>query len=611
MWNNLLGTGAFVMVCVAISAGEPTDIRPLQPEQLSWNAVTVAAVQMMGARGKDQDAIRQTVDTVIEHIERAANDGAQLVVFPETILGNVSVEHPEVQRILQAAGAYRIYVIIGCYEILDDEGRYANNALVIDRDGDIIGRFSKVHPAVGEPPAFWPPQPDDIEWLMEKGDGFPVFDLDFARIGILICYDGYFPETYRSLALNGAEILVWINDRLGSVEAYHVKSAIAHNYVHMITSNWAHGAGTTIAQWPVEIRETLTELEPGYIVQTLPLDLLRYVRKNPREFRQRRPDLYGAIGFDVPLWEQYAAMGDDPPVPGSAVWNEQPIRLMPIDVAAPVERQESMEDGTDLSRIGFRMTTPWMNGNLELRFPEVLQSSMGFHFLDHYIAAIEPIGSLETWPQWTQHAETGALSYEAHFEEGISVKGLAVPRRDEVELTLTVTNRTEAPISHVQPNCCLLMGGAPDFNPRHDLDRMFAVIDGGLSPLSVTTPTPDEMGRDPWLLLLTPEGAKSFQGPQDSGTWWRVDQIAEENLYAAISRDERFVLGYTWDRWDLTMMTNCGNPCFHTGPGPSPEIAPDQSYTWKGKIYLIEGDFEELLARYKADQAKWQKAAQE
>jgi len=57
------------------------------------------------------------------------------------------------------------------------------------------------------------PSESVVRWVMKRGDDFPVFDLDFGRVGILTCYDGWFPETFRILSLKGAEILVWINGR--------------------------------------------------------------------------------------------------------------------------------------------------------------------------------------------------------------------------------------------------------------------------------------------------------------------------------------------------------------------------------------------------------------
>ena len=88
---------------------------------------------------------------------------------------------------------------------------------------------------------------------MKRGGDFLVFDLDFGRIGILTCYDGWFPETFRILSLKGAEVLVWINGRRGTVEDFIVKSAMYQDEVALIATNQAYGAGTMIGQWPAQI----------------------------------------------------------------------------------------------------------------------------------------------------------------------------------------------------------------------------------------------------------------------------------------------------------------------------------------------------------------------
>ena len=130
---------------------------------------------------------------------------------------------------------------------------------------------------------------------MKRGEGFPVFDLDFGRIGILTCYDGWFPETFRILSLNGAELLVWINGRRGTVEDFIVKSAMFQNEVAMVTTNQAYGAGTMIGQWPAQILAACPEPKECYIIATINLEQVRQARKNSRNLQQRRPELYGEI----------------------------------------------------------------------------------------------------------------------------------------------------------------------------------------------------------------------------------------------------------------------------------------------------------------------------
>jgi predicted amidohydrolase len=269
--------------------------------------VKVAAVQILGY--DKTDVPRPGFDpseAVVPCIERAAKDSAQLVVFPEYLLGRISVPGPQTERISKAAAASNIYVIVGCWEVFKD-GSFANTALLFDRAGKIIGKYNKAHAAVdqfeGEPPWSKPPKGKDAdwfirndpEWVMKRGQDFPVFDLDFGRIGILTCYDGWFPETFRILSLKGAEILIWINGRRGTVEDFIVKSAMFQTEVAIIATNQAYGAGTMIGQWPAQILASCPKAMESYITATINMEQLRKARKNSRNVRQRRPEIYGEI----------------------------------------------------------------------------------------------------------------------------------------------------------------------------------------------------------------------------------------------------------------------------------------------------------------------------
>jgi N-carbamoylputrescine amidase len=287
--------------------------RAAEPERPAQ--VKVAAVQMLGY--DKTDVPRPGFDpseAVVRYVEKAAKDGTQLVVFPEYLLGRISVPGPQTERISKAAAAGKIYVIVGCWEVFED-GTYANTALLFDRAGKIVGKYSKVHAAVdqfvGEPPWSKPPEKDaewfirnDPEWKMKRGKDFPVFDLDFGRIGILTCYDGWFPETFRILSLKGAEILVWINGRRGAVEDFIVKSAVFQNEVAMVTTNQVYGAGTMIGQWPAQIFASCPEANESYITATINLEQVRRARTNSRNFQQRRPELYGEIVKPISTFQQ-------------------------------------------------------------------------------------------------------------------------------------------------------------------------------------------------------------------------------------------------------------------------------------------------------------------
>jgi predicted amidohydrolase len=271
------------------------------------SAVKVAAVQILGYDKTDVPrAGYAPVKAVIPYIEKAGEDGAQLVVFPEYILGRIHVPGSETRQIATAAAAGQIYVIIGCWEVFDD-GDFANTALVFGRDGKIVGKYCKTHAAVdqfeGQPPWSKPPSGrdrdwfirNDPEWIMKRGDDLPVFDLDFGRVGVLTCYDGWFPESFRVLSLKGAEVLVWINGRGGTVEDFIVKSVMFQSHVAMVCTNQAYGGGTMIADWPTRIVARCPDREEAYVTGAINLQRVRQVRASSRNFQQRRPGLYGEI----------------------------------------------------------------------------------------------------------------------------------------------------------------------------------------------------------------------------------------------------------------------------------------------------------------------------
>ncbi len=94
----------------------------------------------------------------------------------------------------QKAQEYSSYIIYNLHEI--DGGEYFNTSILFDRKGDIVGKYRKTQLTVSE-----------LEKGMTPGHESPVFDTDFGRIGILICYDHYFPHTTTILADKGAEII--------------------------------------------------------------------------------------------------------------------------------------------------------------------------------------------------------------------------------------------------------------------------------------------------------------------------------------------------------------------------------------------------------------------
>ena len=281
-----------------------TTINAAPPARETTGFVKIAAVQISGYdKGELPRPDFDPAAKIVTYIDRAGKDGAQLVVFPEYVLGHIPVPGDATKKIAAAASKNRIYVIVGCWESLPEEA-YANTALVFDRSGRIVGKYHKTHAAVdqyeGEPPWSKPPSNKDLdwfkrndpEWKMERGKQLPVFDLDFGKVGVMTCYDGWFPEPPRVLSLGGAELIVWINGRRGSVEDFIVRTTTFQSLVAMVTTNQAYGSGTMIGDWPAKIVARSPDRQEAYISATINLERIRQKRAHSRNFQQRRPELY-------------------------------------------------------------------------------------------------------------------------------------------------------------------------------------------------------------------------------------------------------------------------------------------------------------------------------
>jgi len=278
----------------------------------SWKdfkKVKVAAVQLWWPGKKDEP---DPVKSILKYIDRAGKEGVQLIVFPEYLLGRFKVPSPQTKAVADAAKKNNLYVVVGGWEEFEN-GEYANTGWLFDRNGKIIGRHNKVHPAVGsDSPHGWPPnKSNDLEWEMKKGEGFEVFDLDFGTIGIMTCYDGYFPEPAEILSLKGAEIICWINGRASAIEDHFVKTDMHRNRVAMIATNLAPGSGTMIGTWPTTILARVEETGDHYITAEIDLEGLRICRKHSRIFHQRKPEKYDAITKKMRPQDKYKGWRDD------------------------------------------------------------------------------------------------------------------------------------------------------------------------------------------------------------------------------------------------------------------------------------------------------------
>lgn len=165
--------------------------------------VKVAAVQMDAQLGKP----RENMKKILAMIGTAASKGAKLIVFPECALEGYMFDNPNdaqrvvqrvpgpnVERIADRAMQLDVHVIVGTLE--KSGQKIYNTAFLVGPEG-YIGKYRKIHlPHMG------------VDNYCTPGDKPPaVFDTPIGRIGIGICMDTVFPEVFRALAVQGADIL--------------------------------------------------------------------------------------------------------------------------------------------------------------------------------------------------------------------------------------------------------------------------------------------------------------------------------------------------------------------------------------------------------------------
>jgi predicted amidohydrolase len=152
--------------------------------------------------------IESNLETARRMLEAAAKAGVKLAVFPEVQLspffpvrrGNdagryaMTVDHPAMNALSEMAKANGIVTVANIY-FQDHDGTRFDASPVFDADGSLLGISKMVHIAQFE--NFWEKD------YYASGSGFDVYDTAAGRLGIVICYDRHFPESYRACALAG------------------------------------------------------------------------------------------------------------------------------------------------------------------------------------------------------------------------------------------------------------------------------------------------------------------------------------------------------------------------------------------------------------------------
>lgn len=286
--------------------------------------VTVAAVQMYCNRSREEN-----IKTADRLVREAAGQGAQIILLPELFetwyfcqernydsynLATKVSENPAIKHFQVVAKELAVVLPISFFE---REGNVTyNSAAIVDADGSVLGVYRKTH------------IPDD-HFYQEKfyftpgNTGFQVWETRYAKIGVGICWDQWFPEAARCMALQGAELLFyptaigsepiiecdsmphWRRCMQGHAAA-NVMPVIAANRIGeekvLPTENNNHQESSLnfygssfITDETGAVVEDAGRAEEGVIRHSFDLDAVEQMRYSWGLFRDRRPEMYEII----------------------------------------------------------------------------------------------------------------------------------------------------------------------------------------------------------------------------------------------------------------------------------------------------------------------------
>lgn len=279
--------------------------------------VTVAATQM--ASGADRETNIANAERLIRE---AAKQGANVILIQELFespyfckdhlakhfeLALPIAENPAVRRLSKVAAELSVALPLSVFERA--ENAYFNTLVMVDADGRTLGIYRKSH--IPESPGY------HEKFYFSPGDtGFRVWPTRYGRLGVAVCWDQWFPESARAMALQGAEILLYPT-AIGSEpqdpsldSRWHwqrtMQGHAAANVMPLVASNrigrergekveltfYGH---SFIADHTGEIVAQADDHSEQILTATFDLDAIRRYRHSWGVFRDRRPDLYGPL----------------------------------------------------------------------------------------------------------------------------------------------------------------------------------------------------------------------------------------------------------------------------------------------------------------------------
>lgn len=271
-------------------------------EEIERPKLNVSLIQM----NSKENARDENVERACRYIEQAvkAKPKPDLIIVPEFF--NIEyvfqfrdykyISYAErddgytISRIREQARKHGVHIIATIYEA-EAAGLYFDTAMLVSPDGEIVGKYRKTHPAAVS----------SLEKIyFKRGSRFPVFEVMGWKIGVIICYDTFFPETARLLMVNGAELIavpfaapmfpMWYT--MLQARAFDNLSYLAVCNKVGVEGKWFFGGGSVIISPYGEIIQKGNEKEDDMLSATLEQNLVFEARRRYPTFRDRRPEIY-------------------------------------------------------------------------------------------------------------------------------------------------------------------------------------------------------------------------------------------------------------------------------------------------------------------------------
>ncbi len=215
------------------------ELRNAPDSKVEWAGVTLTEIPYPGPRNvrlaaahfvpRNAGSPEERRQAFLPVIEEAARQKANILVLPEVLTygsGSTFVDvaepmpGPSSEYFGSLARKHKLYLVPG---LVERDGPFIYNvAVLIDPDGNIAGKYRKVCLTGSE-----------IEDGVTPGHDYPVFDTTFGKVGLMVCYDGFFPEVARELSNRGAEVIAW---PVMGCNPLLAKARACENHIYLVSS---------------------------------------------------------------------------------------------------------------------------------------------------------------------------------------------------------------------------------------------------------------------------------------------------------------------------------------------------------------------------------------